>query len=73
MLRCTACHRRLLLPAYTAPSGRGAYVLGPVCAQKAGLLPEHKRKSRAGGRLTVGGVMAGQLELGLEDAGQPQR
>jgi hypothetical protein len=48
-------------------------VLGPVCAQKAGLLPEHKRKSRAGGRLTVGEVMAGQLELGLEDADQPQQ
>ena len=42
MLRCAACGRRLLEPAYTAPAGLGGWMLGPVCLEKeraAGRIP----------------------------------
>ena len=40
--RCAGCGRRVLEPAYTAPVGLGAWMLGPVCLEKerrAGRLP----------------------------------
>lgn len=49
-MRCAACHRRLLEPAYTAPASMGAWVLGPVCLEReraAGRLPpppEHESR-----------------------------
>lgn len=46
--RCAACHRSLFHPAYTDPSG---WVLGRVCAKKAGKL-KPKRKSAACTRLS---------------------
>lgn len=34
MIRCQACGRRMLKPAYTAPASLGAWALGPVCVLK---------------------------------------
>ena len=43
-LRCAACRRPLLKPAFTGPGG---YVLGPKCAQNAGKLePKRNRTAR---------------------------
>ena len=42
-MRCAACGRRLLEPAYTAPASLGAWSLGPKCLEKeraAGRLPK---------------------------------
>ena len=57
-LRCAACGRTLLTPAYTAP-GRLGYILGPKCAARAGLLPIRHRAVLA---LAVE-VQEGQLGL----------
>ncbi|MDO8251418.1 MAG: hypothetical protein Q7T78_17095 [Rhodoferax sp.] len=42
-LRCAACHRGLLKPAYTHPSG---YVLGPKCAMVAGKVKPKRRECK---------------------------
>ena len=57
-LRCAACRRPLLKPAYIAPAG---YVLGPKCAERAGKL-ELKRNRVARLALVVE-VQDGQLGL----------
>jgi hypothetical protein len=43
-MRCIACGRPLLKPAYTAPERLGGWMLGPKCLEKAGL---KKRRSGA--------------------------
>jgi hypothetical protein len=56
-LRCAACRRRLLAPAFV---GIGGYMLGPTCARRAGKL-QPKRKSPAKAAPTV--IHEGQFEL----------
>ena len=41
-MRCVACNRALLEPAYRAPAGMGGWVLGPVCLQKQLGLPSYE-------------------------------
>lgn len=45
LMRCAACNRSLLSPAYTAPAG---WVLGKKCAKKVGKGKPRKACKRAG-------------------------
>lgn len=67
-MRCAACHRTLLTPAYTAPTRMGGYVLGRVCAEKAGKVKPKRRKCQ----IKQATVQDGQLDMFviLECAGQ---
>lgn len=61
-MRCAACHRTLLMPAYTAPACMGGYVLGRVCAEKAGMAPKRNRKARVVTAVAIA-VQTGRLGL----------
>lgn len=58
-MRCAACHRTLLTPAYTAPTRMGGYVLGRVCAEKAGKVKPKRRKCQ----IKQATVQDGQLDM----------
>lgn len=57
-LRCAACNRPLLKPAFT---GLGGYVLGPKCAERAGKL--ELKRNRAARLALATEVQDGQLGL----------
>lgn len=58
--RCAECHRGLLKPAYTAPESMGGWVLGRVCAEKAGKArPKKRRKCQ----IQQATAHAGQLDM----------
>lgn len=58
--RCAECHRSLIKPAYTAPESMGGWVLGRVCAEKAGKArPKKRRKCQ----IQQATAHAGQLDM----------
>lgn len=60
MMRCAECHRSLIKPAYTAPESMGGWVLGRVCAEKAGKArPKKRRKCQ----IQQATAHAGQLDM----------
>lgn len=50
-MRCIACGRTLLKPAYTAPPELGGWHLGPKCLERADLLPRAMRQAVKAGKV----------------------